>query len=160
MKEKIKKKNLIRFADGKVNFYIDMDGVLADFFAVDGAVERFENEKDFFKNLAPIKNNVNAVKQMLAAGINVYILSASPHERADGDKIAWLEKVIPEMPFQNIIIMRIGENKANYVNNQMRAILLDDYGKNCKEFAAADGMKEAYKIDKWHSIARYLTLIR
>ena len=155
--KKVKIKNLKSLADGKTNIFVDMDGVLADFFAVDGAVERFENEKDFFVNLAPIQNNVNAVKQMIADGINVLILSASPNERADGDKVKWLEKYLPEIPFTNIIIMRIGEKKSDYVNRVGRAILFDDYGKNCKEFEA-DG-HTAYKVDKWHSIARYLTYI-
>lgn len=153
----MKKKNLKKLADGKTFIFVDMDGVLADFFGVDGAVERFENEKDFFKNLAPIKPNVEAVRRMVDAGIKVFILTASPHDRADGDKREWLEKYLPEIKWENIITMRIGEKKSDYVLKKGRIILFDDYGKNCRDFQA-DGF-EAYKIDKWHTISRYLNLI-
>ena len=37
----------------RVDFYVDMDGVLADFFGVENAVERFKVEPNFFQKLKP-----------------------------------------------------------------------------------------------------------
>lgn len=139
------------------NYYCDMDGVLADFNGEPNALDRFQTEKGFFKNLKPIKNNVKALRDLIADGNNVYILSISPNEQADNDKVEWLKKWIPEMPDGNMIILRTGQKKQMYVRTPYDNVLFDDYGKNCREFAA-DGY-EAYKIDKWHSIARWLRTI-
>ena len=102
------------YADGKLNIYIDMDGVLADFFGEPNNLKRFETEKGFFRRLKPFKKNVQAVRKLIADGKhNVFILSASPNERADTDKRLWLAQFIPELETENAIIMRNGENKAD-----------------------------------------------
>ena len=77
----------------RLNIYVDMDGVLADFFAEPNCVERFETEKGFFRRLKPLTNNVATIRKAIADGkYNVYILSASPNARCDNDKRKWLKK--------------------------------------------------------------------
>ena len=77
-------------ADGKINIYVDMDGVLADFNAEPDGVARFRTEKGFFRNLKPLKKNAKALRKLIADGnYNIYILSASPNAAADGDKLAF-----------------------------------------------------------------------
>lgn len=122
-----------------------MDGVLADFFGQTDCLERFRTEKDFFTNLQPFNQNVAAVNKAIADGMNVFILSASPNEMADGDKIKWLKKFIPNLPKGHAIIMRCGENKLPYMKTA-DGILLDDYGKNRREWVDGNPNNKAVKI--------------
>ena len=131
----------------KKNIYIDMDGVLADFFGETEAVARFENEKGFFLKLKPLRKNVAAVRKAIADGKhNIYILSASPNARCDQDKIKWLNRYIPELETENAIIMRNGESKAKYMRSA-DGILFDDYGKNIQEWVCHNaGNNRAVKV--------------
>ena len=83
--------------------YCDMDGVLADFDKVENAVARYKDEPNFFYNLEPIIENVNAIKKLIAQNYQVKILSKSPHQNADNDKRKWLAKYLPEIENENII---------------------------------------------------------
>ena len=57
----------------KLNVYVDMDGVLADFNNEPNALERFKTEKGFFKQLTPI--NKEGFKALLNnPHINLFIL--------------------------------------------------------------------------------------
>ena len=103
-------------ADGKINIYVDMDGVLADFNREVNALDRFDNEVGFFYNLQPIVKNVDYVNKLVANGYNVCILSASPNEQADFDKLVWLHTYMPQV--KNITIMRVGQNKADFVKTK------------------------------------------
>lgn len=118
----------------ELNIYVDMDGVLANFNAEPNAVERFKNELGFFERLKPIQSNVSFVNKLIENNFNVFILSASPNDNADNDKIKWLKRFLPHLQPQNIIIIRNGQNKADFVLTKENNILFDDYGKNCRDF--------------------------
>lgn len=122
--------------------YCDMDGVVADFNKRQDAVEVFRKEKGFFRNLDAIAENVAGLKYLAFHGAKIYILTATPHRRADRDKKAWCEEYLPFIPKKNIICVRIGQDKSEHIRE--RGILFDDYGKNVREWEAK-GMK-AYKI--------------
>ena len=103
--------------------FLDVDGTLARF-NVPNALQRFATELNFFKNLLPYKN-IGEVDKMALKG-NVYIISASPNIKADIDKMEWVQKWLPCLPLQNIIICRIGANKAKHIENKLN-IKIDEH---------------------------------
>ncbi len=123
----------------------DMDNTLADFDITEpNALKRFQTEKDFFTNLKQLNNNATLVNQMIAKGIKCYILSASPNEQADKDKIKWLKKHIPNLKRHQIVFCRLGENKAKYIKDLKNAVLIDDYTTNLLKWVASGGKAIKY----------------
>ena len=139
-----------------INIYIDLDDVLAEFSKEYNALNRFRSERGFFFNLKPHLKNLEAVKSLIEAGCNVYIISASPNQRCDADKIAWVHAYLPEIGDDHIIITRIGECKADHMLTE-DGILLDDYGKNCREWFEKGHI--AYKITPEYDINFWAKLI-
>ena len=117
--------------------FFDLDGTLARF-NVRNALKRFDNEKGFFAKLLAYKG-IEVVNELAKKG-NVYIISASPNEQADKDKLQWLSKYLPNIKQENITICRIGENKAKIIESKYNRkitkndLLIDDYTKNLIEW--------------------------
>lgn len=122
--------------------FLDLDGTLAQF-NVERALERFDKEKGFFANLEAFKN-IEIVNELAKKG-NLFIISASPNEQADKDKMIWLTKYLPNINIDNITICRIGENKAKIIQDKYNitindnCYLLDDYTKNLNEWESFGG---------------------
>ena len=142
----------------KVIIYCDMDGVLADFDKVPNAVARYKHEPNFFYDLEPINENVNAIKKLIAKDYLVKILSKSPHENADSDKRKWLEKYLPEIKDENIIFARPEQTKISFVNELEKSfsLLLDDYSKNIQEWRNENGI--AITITKENTIDKAIAI--
>ena len=122
--------------------FLDMDGTLARF-NVRNALNRFENERGFFANLLAYKG-IEKINEMAKNG-NVYIISASPNKQADNDKMEWIEKYLNNVPIENRLICRCGDNKALFLKNKGITIdntcyLLDDYTKNLTEWEEVGGI--------------------
>ena len=123
--------------------FLDMDGTIARF-NVRNALTRFDNEIGFFAKLLAYKG-ITQINEMAKAG-NVYIISASPNEQADRDKIKWLNQYLPALKIENVVLCRLGENKAEIIKSQLNieidneTYLLDDYTKNLTEWESAGGV--------------------
>ena len=142
----------------KINIYCDMDGVIANFNAEPNAVERFAVEKGFFKGLKPMRKNLQALRLLnQLKNVNVYILSASPNRQADHDKKVWLKTYLPELESDQIIIMRNGKKKVNYMRTD-DGVLLDDYGKNLQEWTDGNLLNRAVKIERDGDIMKVLKM--
>lgn len=122
--------------------FVDLDGTLAKF-NVPNALKRFESEVGFFAKLGAYKG-VETINEM-AKGGNVYIISASPNTQADNDKIKWIEKYLNNVPTDNRLICRCGDNKAEFLKGKgieidKNCYLLDDYTKNLTEWEKCGGI--------------------
>ncbi len=122
--------------------FIDLDGTVAKF-NVRNALERFDKEKGFFAKLGAYVG-IEIVNE-LAKNNNIYVISASPNEQADKDKMTWLEKYLPNISKENITFCRLGQNKAKIIEDKYsikidsNCLLLDDYTKNLNEWESFGG---------------------
>lgn len=125
-----------------IKVFLDLDGTLARF-NVKNALERFDKEEGFFARLKAYKN-IEIINE-LAKTNQLYIISASPNEQADKDKMIWLEKYLPNIKEENITLCRLGTNKAQIIQDKYNIIidkecyLLDDYTKNLNEWEQYNG---------------------
>ena len=122
--------------------FLDLDGTLARFI-VRNALERFDKEEGFFANLLAYKG-IEVVNE-LAKTNQLFIISASPNEQADKDKMIWLEKYLPNIRIDNVTLCRLGQNKALIIQEKYNitidkeCLLLDDYTKNLNEWESFGG---------------------
>ena len=77
-----------------IKLFLDLDGTLAKFNNKRNALKRFDNEIGFFANLKPYKYIEFVNTLALNRGISVYIISATPNEQADKDKLTWINKYL------------------------------------------------------------------
>lgn len=124
--------------------YYDMDGTLANFDGKPNALQRFAVEPGFFTDLAPTSlcEALSLATTLPEVAANTHILSASPNEQADADKMIWLKANLPHIPAENIHIIRGGagadERKAAFAKDG--SILVDDYSKNLITWEQAGGI--------------------
>ena len=127
----------------KNNLYLDMDNTLA-LFQPKGAELPDYTTEGFFRKLAPLENNLDETIQNLTKKYNVYILSATPHNRADTDKREWIKEHLPSFNLSNALFCRVGENKAEVLkglgHKVQGSILVDDYKGNLVQWESVGGV--------------------
>jgi 5'(3')-deoxyribonucleotidase len=129
-----------------INLFLDLDGTLAKFNSKRNALKRFDNEIGFFANLKPYKY-IEFVNELANnKNVNVYVISATPNEQADKDKLVWIRKYLNNIKEENICFSRLNENKAKVIKDKLNitidnnCLLLDDYTKNLIEWTNLNGI--------------------
>lgn len=150
-----------------IKWVLDMDDTLAHFHEQKNALERFATEKNFFNILKPSKMTKFIkllVKHNELEAKDIFIVSASPNEQADKDKLQWIERHLPEIPKSNIMFTRLGENKAELFINKYNlskedfkyCMLIDDYTKNLIEWKNSGGIAKKYINEYNNTTKNYL----
>jgi len=120
-------------------YYFDMDGVLANFHKAYDVTKRYlVMKRDWIANLEPFVDNVNLVRELIANGNNVYILTACASEDAKLGKLDWLAKYIPEITIEKFICLVGSGKKVNYIKED--GMLIDDTKSNINAW-----VKEGHK---------------
>lgn len=129
-----------------IKLFLDLDGTLAKFNSKKNALERFKTEKGFFASLKPFKH-IEFVNDLANnTNVELFVISATPNEQADIDKMTWINTYLPNIKKSNVCFCRIGENKAIKIKEQLNidinksCLLLDDYTNNLVEWTKANGI--------------------
>lgn len=131
----------------KVKLYVDMDGTLCEW-RTDLKSDEELFKKGYFLSLKENPETVKAVKEAIARGTDVCVLShyLSDSIFALSEKKEWLQAHLPELKAEKQYFVPYGEKKAAYVlRTEGRAflsgedMLLDDYSVNLHDWEANGG---------------------
>ena len=102
-----------------LKLFLDLDGTLAKFNSKKNALERFKTEKGFFASLKPFKHIEFVNNLAKNDNVELFVISATPNEQADIDKMTWINKYLPNIKKSNICFCRLGTNKAQEIKRQL-----------------------------------------
>lgn len=132
---------------GNIVAVFDMDGVCVEF--IDNETVNPDWSKKmllpgYYRSLPPIEEGVHFLKETIQAlgADSVYICTKGPTEISYQEKKEWIQEHVPEMKQENILPVGMHESKAPALHNLLEsrgidptvAILIDDYGRNLKEW--------------------------
>ena len=116
-------------------YYFDMDGVLANFHKAYAENKAVAMNRKAMADLEPFEENVALVREMIKAGVKVYILTKAANEAGRLGKIEWLAKYIPEIT-EDMFICIVGHaKKVDFIRED--GVLVDDDKKNLRPWEKA-----------------------
>jgi 5'(3')-deoxyribonucleotidase len=155
--------------------YVDMDGVLADFFGewakvmkvdhyskidnvdINVALQKIRDTNDFWLNL-PMLPQAKQLLSLIKKVKGSYNICSSPladDPNSEPHKREWIKKNLSFFPPKEVIIT---SNKPKYATQSDGTpnILIDDFGKNVNAWEAAGGEGFKYKDHKFERTAKEL----
>ena len=153
--------------------YVDMDGVLVDFFTpwtkmmgvdswrdikdIDAALQKIRDTKDFWINLKPTPNADNLLGIIKEIKGKYKILSApmADDPRVEPSKKEWVEKHLTSFPPEDVIITAAKSKYATQSDGTPN-ILIDDFGQNVAKWEASGGVGFKHKDHKFERTAMNL----
>ena len=121
-------KYLEKFNNKKIDIYIDMDGVIADYDAL--GFQKSRDKDDVYINKRPILTVINILKEISNnSNIRLFILSCSTRINQKEGKVKWLNKYMNFITEENINI--IAREEKNYLK---AAIVKRDFLKENIDF--------------------------
>lgn len=125
-------------------YYFDMDGVLANFHKAYAENKAVAMNKTAMANLEPFAENVALVREMIALGMKVYILTKAANEAGMLGKVEWLAKYIPEITAEQFICIVGHGKKVDFIREE--GVLVDDDKKNLRPWEKAG--HEVYFVEE------------
>ena len=153
--------------------YVDMDGVLVDFFSawtklmgvkdwreiknVNLGLDKIRSTPDFWINLQPTPNafNLLSIIKEIKGSYNILSAPMADDHRVEPSKKEWAEKHLKSFPPNDVIITT---NKKQYATQPDGTpnILIDDFGQNIAKWEAAGGVGFKHKDHKFERTAKDL----
>ena len=159
----------------KPRVYLDMDGVLADFFGewsrisgvnhykdiddVEAKLQLVRDHPTFWIDL-PLLPNAKALIQTVVQNYGEYRICSKPLEgdaRSEPGKLQWIKKHLSDMPPAEVLLTA---DKAKFATHDgSPCILVDDYGVNINSWRAAGGIGIKYDDSAFSQVAKILSSI-
>ena len=152
--------------------YVDMDGVLADFFgewqkligkgwrdvkgkSIEPALQAIRDKDDFWLSL-PMTQNAKGLLNLIKDVKGSYNILSAPlagDKKAEPHKREWIKKNLSFFPPKNVIITA---NKQAYAKQSDGTpnILIDDFGSNMSKWEGAGGVGFKHKDHKFERTAK------
>jgi 5'(3')-deoxyribonucleotidase len=165
-------------AEPKPKVFIDMDGVLADFFGewaklekvdhykeivkkkgpenMDSALDLIRNHPTFWTDL-PLLPHAKELVRFVKENFGQYYILSKPLEkdtRCEAAKRAWIRMHFQDMPPEQVLLTA---DKARYaMSGDVANILIDDYGVNINHWREAGGVAFKYEPSRFAAAKKML----
>ena len=140
---------LNKYNDKKINIYVDMDGVVADYDAIN--FKENKDKDDVYLNKRPVLSSINVLKEIsIMENVTLNILSCTKRNNQKEGKIIWLSKYMNFIKKENINLISREEKefmkaclikseflKNHYKENEIN-IMIDDSHDVLKEIENLD----------------------